>query len=224
MFDRIAGGYDQLNRFLSARIDIRWRKKAIRKLRPYKPGYILDVATGTADMAIMASNILNPEKVVGIDISKNMLEIGLKKVEKEGLTNKIQLQQGDSETINFAENTFDAVMVAFGVRNFENLQNGLAEIYRVLKPGGRLIVLEFSKPRRRAVRSFYNLYMRIAAPQVARWFRQNREAYQYLSESANAFPDRHLFTDLLKKAGFTDTGFQPLTFGICCIYSGEKPY
>jgi demethylmenaquinone methyltransferase/2-methoxy-6-polyprenyl-1,4-benzoquinol methylase len=115
-------------------------------------------------------------------------------------------------------------MVAFGVRNFENLQNGLAEIYRVLKPGGRLIVLEFSKPRRKTVRRFYNLYMRIVAPQVARWFRQNREAYQYLCESASAFPDRQLFTDLLNKAGFTDTGFQPLTFGICCIYTGEKPY
>jgi demethylmenaquinone methyltransferase/2-methoxy-6-polyprenyl-1,4-benzoquinol methylase len=224
MFDSIAGGYDQLNRFLSARIDVQWRKKAIRKLRPYKPGYILDVATGTADMAIMACKMLNPVKVTGIDISKNMLEIGLKKIEKEGLTNKIQLQQGDSETINFAENTFDAVMVAFGVRNFENLQNGLAEIYRVLKPGGRLIVLEFSKPRRKTVRRFYNLYMRIVAPQVARWFRQNREAYQYLCESASAFPDRQLFTDLLNKAGFTDTGFQPLTFGICCIYTGEKPY
>ncbi len=220
MFDSIAGGYDRLNRFLSARIDILWRKKAIRKLKPYKPAYILDVATGTADMAIMTCKMLNPEKVVGIDISKNMLEI----VEKEGLASKIQLQQGDSETINFAENTFDAVMVAFGVRNFENLQNGLAEIYRVLKPGGRLIVLEFSKPRRKTVRSFYNLYMRIVAPQVARWFRQNREAYQYLCESANAFPDRQLFTDLLKKAGFTDTVFQPLTLGICCIYSGEKPY
>lgn len=223
MFDSIAGRYDQLNRFLSARIDIRWRKKAIRKLRPNKPRFILDVATGTADMAIMASNILNPEKVVGIDISKNMLEIGLKKIEKEGLTNKIQLQQGDSETINFAENTFDAVMVAFGVRNFENLEKGLAEMCRVLKPGGKLVVLEFSKPRRRAVKSFYNLYMKIVAPQVARWFRQNREAYQYLCESANAFPDRYLFTDLLKKAGFTETGFQPLTLGICCIYSGEKP-
>lgn len=224
MFDSIAGGYDQLNRFLSARIDIQWRKKAIRKLKAYKPTYILDVATGTADMAIMTCKMLNPEKVVGIDISNKMLELGVKKIEKEGLTNKIQLQQGDSETINFAENTFDAVMVAFGVRNFENLEKGLAEMCRVLKPGGKLVVLEFSKPRRRAVRSFYNLYMRIVAPQVARWFRQNREAYQYLCESANAFPDRHLFSDLLKKAGFTDTGFQPLTFGICCIYSGEKPY
>jgi len=115
------------------------------------------------------------------------------------------------------------VMVAFGVRNFENLEKGLTEMWRVLKPGGRLIVLEFSKPRKKAVKSLYNLYMGIVAPQVVRWFKQNKEAYQYLSESANAFPDRHAFTDILKKVGYTDTGFQALTFGICCIYSGQKP-
>ncbi|MBM3417048.1 MAG: bifunctional demethylmenaquinone methyltransferase/2-methoxy-6-polyprenyl-1,4-benzoquinol methylase UbiE [Bacteroidetes bacterium] len=223
MFDGIAGQYDHLNRFLSARIDISWRKKAIRKLKDDNPRYILDVATGTADMAIMACRLLKPEKIEGIDISANMLELGRKKIEKEGFGSKIRLQPGDSEAINFPENTFDAVMVAFGVRNFENLEKGLAEMYRVLKPGGRLIILEFSKPRRWAVKSLYNLYMGIVAPQVARWFRQNKEAYQYLCESANAFPDRHSFTDILKIAGYTDTGFQPLTLGICCIYSGRKP-
>ena len=223
MFDSIAGQYDHLNRFLSARIDLTWRKKAIRGLRKYQPRLILDVATGTADMAIMACKILQPEKIEGIDISVNMLELGRKKIEKEGLGDKIRLQTGDSETINFPANTFDAVMVAFGVRNFENLDKGLAEMLRVLKPGGRLMVLEFSKPRRRAVRSLYNLYMGIVAPQVARWFRQNKAAYQYLNESANAFPDRHLFVDILNKAGFTDTGFKSLTLGICCIYTGQKP-
>lgn len=223
MFDKIAGKYDQMNRFLSARTDINWRKKAIRMLKKDRPQHILDVATGTADMALMAYKILKPARITGIDISEGMLELGRKKIEKEQLGDKIHLQKGDSETINFAENTFDAVMVAFGVRNFENLEKGLAEMWRVLKPGGRLIVLEFSKPRRRAVKSFYNLYMGIVAPQVARWFRQNKEAYQYLNESAKAFPDRHLFTDILKKAGYSDTGFQPLTFGICCIYSGRKP-
>jgi demethylmenaquinone methyltransferase/2-methoxy-6-polyprenyl-1,4-benzoquinol methylase len=181
------------------------------------------VATGTADMAIMACKMLRPVQITGIDISEGMLELGRKKVEKEGLANIIQLHTGDSETINYSENTFDAVMVAFGVRNFENLENGMAEMLRVLKPGGRLIVLEFSKPRRRAVKSFYNLYMGIVAPQVARWFKQNKEAYLYLCESANAFPDRHLFTDILKTTGYTDTGFKPLSFGICCIYSGRKP-
>ncbi len=224
MFDRIAGGYDKINRFLSARTDIRWRKKAIRWLKKDDPKYILDVATGTADMALLAFRVLNPERIEAIDISENMLELGRKKVEKEGLTNKIRLQRGDSETINFAGNTFDAVMVAFGVRNFENLEKGLAEMQRVLKPGGRLMVLEFSKPRRKAVKSLYNLYMGIVAPQVARWFKQNKEAYQYLCESANAFPDRYSFTDILKKVGYTETGFQPLTLGICCIYTGRKAF
>jgi demethylmenaquinone methyltransferase / 2-methoxy-6-polyprenyl-1,4-benzoquinol methylase len=179
MFDSIAGQYDQLNRFLSARIDLVWRKKAIRFLKKYQPKHILDVATGTADMAIMACKRLKPEKIEGIDISANMLELGRKKIEKEGLGDKIRLQLGDSETINFPDNSFDAVMVAFGVRNFENLEKGLLEMWRVLRPGGRLMVLEFSKPRRRAVRSLYNLYMGIVAPQVARWFRQNKAAYQY---------------------------------------------
>ena len=222
MFDKIAGKYDKLNRFLSARTDIGWRKKAIRKLKKDNPPHILDVATGTADMALLAYKMLKPDRITGIDISEGMLELGRKKIEKEELEDKIQLQLGDSETINFAENTFDAVMVAFGVRNFENLEKGLAEMLRVLKPGGRLVVLEFSKPRRQAVKSLYNLYMGIVAPQVARWFKQNKEAYQYLNKSANAFPDRHLFVDILKKLGYTDTEFTPLSLGICCIYTGRK--
>ncbi len=224
MFDKIAWRYDRMNRFLSARTDIGWRKKAIRLLIKDKPVTILDVATGTADMAILACKILKPEKVIGIDISEGMLELGRKKIEKEGLEQIIQLQAGDSEAINQPSGSFDAVMVAFGVRNFENLETGLAEMLRVLKPGGRLVILEFSKPRKKAVKSLYNLYMRIVAPQVARWFKQNKEAYQYLNESANAFPDRHLFTDILKKTGYTDTGFKPLSLGICCIYTGRKTY
>jgi demethylmenaquinone methyltransferase / 2-methoxy-6-polyprenyl-1,4-benzoquinol methylase len=223
MFDKIAGKYDAMNRILSARTDIGWRKKTIQFLKKDNPKYILDVATGTADMALMAYKILKPQKITGIDISEGMLELGRIKIDKEGLANKIELHTGDSEAINYGENTFDAVMVAFGVRNFENLENGLAEMLRVLKPGGRLIVLEFSKPRRKTVKSLYNLYMRIVAPQVARWFKQNKEAYLYLSESAHAFPDRLLFTEILKKKGFTNTWFKPLSLGICCIYSGRKP-
>ncbi len=224
MFDNIAGKYDKMNRVLSARTDIGWRKKAIRLLKKDNPKHILDVATGTADMAIMAYKILKPDAITGIDISEGMLELGRKKVEKEGLDNKIHLQYGDSATISFADNTFDAVMVAFGVRNFENLENGLAEMLRVMKPGGRLVILEFSKPRRKAVHFFYKLYMGLLAPQVARWFKQNKEAYLYLNESANAFPDRHLLTDILKNLGYTNTGFKPLSLGICCIYSGRKPF
>ncbi|MBK9381874.1 MAG: bifunctional demethylmenaquinone methyltransferase/2-methoxy-6-polyprenyl-1,4-benzoquinol methylase UbiE [Chitinophagaceae bacterium] len=223
MFDKIASRYDLMNRFLSARTDIGWRKKAIQKLKKDNPQHILDVATGTADMALMAYKMLKPAYITGIDISEGMLELGRKKIEKEQLGDKIQLHVGDSETIKSAENTFDAVMVAFGVRNFENLEKGLTEMLRVLKPGGQLIVLEFSKPRSKAVKKFYNLYMGIVAPQVARWFKQNKEAYKYLNESAKAFPDRHLFTDILKKVGYSNTEFQPLSFGICCIYSGRKP-
>jgi demethylmenaquinone methyltransferase/2-methoxy-6-polyprenyl-1,4-benzoquinol methylase len=223
MFNKIAGKYDTMNRVLSARTDISWRKKAIRMLKKENPRIILDVATGTADMAIMTHKMLKPEKVVGIDISEGMLELGVKKVEKEGLSSKILLQQGDSSAINFDSNTFDAVMVAFGVRNFEKLDTGLTEMLRVLKPGGCLIVLEFSKPRRKAIKFFYSLYMRLVAPRVASWFRQNKEAYLYLNESANAFPDRQLFTEILQKTGYTDTRFKPLSLGICCIYSGRKP-
>ena len=223
MFDRIAGRYDTMNRVLSGRTDIGWRKKAIRRLKKDHPKMILDIATGTADMAIMACKMIQPNKVIGIDISQQMLEEGAKKVEREQLGEKITLLRGDSEAINFGENTFDAVMAAFGVRNFENLEKGLLEMLRVLRPGGQLLILEFSKPKQTAVRGLYNLYMRIIAPQVARWFRQNKEAYQYLSESANAFPERQDFVDILNKLGYCDTGYKSLSLGICCIYSGRKP-
>lgn len=222
MFDNIACRYDRMNRFLSARTDIGWRKKAIRLLKKENPATILDIATGTADMAILACKMLKPEKIIGIDISEGMLMLGKKKIEKEGLGHIIQLQTGDSEAINQPSDSFDAVMVAFGVRNFENLETGLTEMLRVLKPGGKLLILEFSKPRRIAVKTLHNLYMKIVAPQAARWFKQNKKAYQYLNESANAFPDRHLFTDILKKTGYTDTSFKPLSLGICCIYTGRK--
>ncbi|MCR6719146.1 MAG: bifunctional demethylmenaquinone methyltransferase/2-methoxy-6-polyprenyl-1,4-benzoquinol methylase UbiE [Chitinophagaceae bacterium] len=222
MFDNIASRYDFMNRFLSARTDVGWRKKAIRLMRKENPKVILDVATGTADMAIMACKLLNPERVEGIDISAQMLEVGKKKIEKEGLSSKIHLQVGDSETINFEENSFDAGMVAFGVRNFENLQKGLTEIKRVLKPGGRIVILEFSRPRQ-PMKTFYNLYMGIMAPQMARWFKQNKDAYKYLNESANAFPDRQDMVDILKQCGFSDTRFKSLSLGICCIYTGFKP-
>ena len=222
MFDRIAGRYDFMNRFLSARTDIGWRKKAIRLLKKDDPKTILDIATGTADMAIRACKILNPDQIVGIDISAQMLEVGKKKIEREGLVDKIRLQVGDSETINFGANTFDAGMVAFGIRNFENLEKGMAEILRVLKPGGQLVIIEFSKPKQ-PIRSLYNLYMGVIAPQMARWFKQNKEAYQYLCASANAFPDRQNLVDILNKVGYSDTRYKSLSLGICCIYSGRKP-
>ena len=222
MFDRIANRYDFMNSFLSVGIDKSWRKKAIKNLQDDDPKLILDVATGTAEMALLACKLLDPQKITAIDISAEMLKIGRKKVEKEGLGHIINLQQGDSETINYDENTFDAVMVAFGVRNFENLEKGLKNMLRVLKPGGMMVILEFSKPRQRAVRSLYNLYMGIVAPQVARWFKQNKEAYTYLCESANAFPDRRQFVNILNSVGFSDTRCKSLCLGICCIYTGRK--
>lgn len=223
MFDRIAVRYDFINHLLSGGIDVSWRRKAIRMLKKDNPQTILDVATGTGDMAILACKLLRPEKVTGIDLSSEMLDLGRKKVEKEGFTSKIELLKGDGETINFPANSFDAIMAAFGVRNFENLENGLKEMLRALKPGGRLVILEFSKPRHSGFRSLYNLYLGIVAPEVAGWFRQNKQAYRYLGESTKAFPDRWRFLEILDKTGFTETSCKPLSLGICCIYSGRKP-
>jgi demethylmenaquinone methyltransferase/2-methoxy-6-polyprenyl-1,4-benzoquinol methylase len=222
MFDEIAGRYDFMNRFLSAGIDRIWRRKAIAVFQKHKPRLMLDVATGTADMAIQAARTLQPERIVGIDISPKMLEIGRQKIEKLNLGTKIELHSGDSETINFADGTFDAVMVAFGVRNFEHLEKGLSEILRVMKPGAQLVVLEFSKPRFPGIRQLYNLYMGFMAPQIARMFKQNKKAYQYLNESAQAFPDGQQFVDILKTAGYIHTSYKPLSLGICCIYVGRK--
>jgi len=223
MFDNIACRYDFMNRVLSAGIDKSWRRKAVNYFRKDAPKTLLDVATGTADMALLAAQMLAPQKITGIDLSEKMLEIGRKKVENEKLATKIELCRGDGETINFADHSFDGVMVAFGVRNFENLEKGLLEIFRVLKPGCQLVVLEFSRPRIPGVKGLYNLYMSVLAPQLAQWFNQNKKAYQYLNESAKAFPDRQQFVDILKKTGYSDTSFKPLSLGICCIYSGRKP-
>ena len=223
MFDDIAPRYDFMNRFLSAGIDRGWRRKAIELFRKDRPGKILDVATGTADMAIMAARMLQPKQIIGIDISEKMLEIGRKKIEQQSLGTNIALHSGDAETISFPDNSFDGVMVAFGVRNFEHLEKGLQEIFRVLKPGGQLVVLEFSKPGIPGVRQLYNLYMGILAPRMAGLFKQNKKAYHYLNESAKAFPDRQQFVDVLNKSGFSGTLFKPLSLGICCIYSGRKP-
>ena len=221
MFNSIAGRYDFLNRFLSAGIDISWRKKAIAELKKLHPKIVLDVATGTADVAIMTEQLLHTEKIVGIDISEGMLELGRKKIEKLGLQN-IELLKGDSETINFADNSFDAVTVAFGVRNFENLEKGLSEMLRVLKPGGKLVMLEFSKPKQKGLKSIYKLYMNVVAPGAGKIFSKNKEAYQYLNQSVQAFPERENFIEIMKKTGYKETYFKTLSLGICCIYCGSK--
>lgn len=222
MFNSIAYRYDFLNRFLSAGVDVWWRKKAIRELKKLKPKNILDVATGTADVAIMATTLLDAEKITGIDISDGMLEIGRAKIKKKGLEKTIELLNGDSETIKFADNSFDAVTVAFGVRNFEHLEKGLAEIKRVLKPGGKLVVLEFSQPKTAGVTQLYNVYMKLVAPNVGKIFSKNRNAYKYLDESIKKFPEGKNFTLILDNLGYINTYCKPLSLGICSIYCGEK--
>ena len=222
MFDDIAPRYDFMNRFLSAGIDVSWRKKALSELKSIKPQIMLDVATGTADVAIMAAHILKPAKIIGIDISTGMLDLGRKKLLKEGLDGLIELQTGDSEAINFPDASFDAVTVAFGVRNFAHLEKGLSEIYRVLKPGGKLVVLEFSKPKIIGIQQFYNLYMGIVAPGMGSIFSKNRDAYQYLHDSVQKFPEGKSFTDILNQTGFKENTCKRLSLGICSIYTGIK--
>ena len=222
MFNRIAFRYDFMNRFLSAGTDTGWRKKALKQLAEEKPKVLLDVATGTGDIAIMAYELLKPDSIIGIDISEKMLEIGKAKVLKLGLEQHIQLQSGDSEAINFPSGSFDAVTVAFGVRNFEHLEQGLKEIKRVLKPGGKLVILEFSKPKIPGITQLYNLYVGIVAPQMASIVSNNRKAYQYLNKSVQGFPEGKVFVDILNNVGFRNTSCKKLSLGICSIYCGVK--
>ena len=222
MFNRIAFRYDFLNRFLSGGIDKGWRKKAISELKLLKPKTVLDVATGTADMPIMLMKLLSPDKVIGIDISQGMLERGRQKIEKTGMKSRISLQSGDGENIHFNDNAFFAATVAFGVRNFQNLEKGLSEIYRVLKPGGKLVILEFSKPSNDIFLPFYKIYLRIIAPRIGKMVSGSLDAYKYLNDSVNAFPEGKAFIEILARTGFRDTYFKKLSLGICTIYCGSK--
>jgi demethylmenaquinone methyltransferase / 2-methoxy-6-polyprenyl-1,4-benzoquinol methylase len=222
MFNHIAFRYDFLNRFLSAGIDVYWRKKAIKELAVLNPRYILDVATGTGDVAIMITKYLLPKKIIGIDISEGMLGFGKQKIAKLQLQNIIELQTGDSEEIHFPDNSFDAITVAFGVRNFESLEKGLKEMLRVLKPGGKLVVLEFSNPKKSAFKGLYNFYMKIVTPGVGKFISKNAEAYQYLNHSVKAFPEGKIFLDILDKTGYANTYLKALSLGICTIYCGNK--
>ena len=222
MFDEISGKYDFLNRFLSAGIDVTWRKKMLKTLKPLQPKIMLDVATGTGDVAIMAEALLKPEKIIGIDISDGMLELGREKLRTRQLTDVITLQNGDSEAINFPDNSFDAVTVAFGVRNFENLEKGLQEILRVLKPGGMLCVLEFSKPTLPGIEQLYNLYLGILAPELAKLVSKNKDAYKYLNNSVRAFPEGKAFTAIMNLSGYKETTCRKLSLGICSLYTGRK--
>lgn len=220
MFNNIARRYDLLNRVLSGGIDIIWRKKAVGKLKEINPKRILDIATGTADFALEAVK-LNPDKIIGVDIAEKMLEIGREKITKAGLSQKIELFKGDSESLQFQDNEFDAVIVSFGVRNFENLENGLAEMFRVLRPGGKVVILEFSQPEKFPFRQLVNFYYRIL-PSIGKLISKDKAAYKYLPDSVQKFPYGKAFATILEKTGFKSVQVTPLTFGICSIYTGIK--
>lgn len=221
MFNNIAGSYDLLNHVLSAGIDIIWRKKAIKILGKNKPKQLLDIATGTGDFAFEAL-ALNPDKIIGVDISEGMLAVGKEKVAKRGLTDKMELMYGDSESLPFEDNTFDGVTVSFGVRNFENLLKGLTDIYRVTKPGGQAVILEFSKPKKFPIKHLYHVYSRYIMPTVGRLISKDKTAYTYLPESVAAFPEGQEFLDYLKQAGFNTPQQKRLSGGIATIYYAEK--
>lgn len=221
MFDSISGRYDFLNHFLSLGIDIRWRKKSINYLKDLQPKRILDIATGTGDFAIESLK-LKPEQVIGVDISEGMLSVGRKKMKKRGFDPIIDMQSGDSENLHFEDDSFDAVIVAFGVRNFENLEKGLAEMNRVLKPGGRAVILEFSKPTIFPFKQLYNLYFRWILPRIGKAVSKDNAAYTYLPESVNEFPYGNDFLNILEKTGYKNTKCKPVTLGISSIYVGEK--
>lgn len=222
MFDNISPKYDLLNHILSVNIDKIWRRKAVKKLMPFNPEKILDIATGTGDFAIAASKIKN-SKITGIDISAGMLEMGRQKIEKKGLSEKIELIKADSENLQFQDNTFDAAIVGFGVRNFETLEKGLSEILRVLKPGGIFIVLEFSKPRKSPFKQLYYFYFRKIIPMLGKLISKDNSAYSYLPESVNKFPDGEDFIKILNTVGFINNRWHSQTFGIASIYQTEKP-
>ncbi len=221
MFNDIASRYDFLNHFLSLNIDYLWRKNVINVLKPLKPKLILDVATGTADLALQATT-LQPEKIIGIDISEEMLKIGQKKIFDKNKESVIQLINADSENMPLESDYFDACMVAFGVRNFENLKQGLKEMYRVLKPNAVLVVLEFSKPAKFPVKQFYNFYFKRILPVLGKLISKNDNAYMYLPESVNQFPDGESFTAILAEIGFKNLEIRKQSFGIASIYVGVK--
>ena len=221
MFDDISPSYDFLNHTLSFGIDKLWRKKVVKLVNANHPNTILDIATGTADLAIALAKT-NASQITGIDISEGMLNIGRKKIYAKGLQNRIILEHGNAEYLRFADNSFDAVTVSFGVRNFENLNKGLNEIFRVLKPGGSLTVLEFSHPGSFPMKQLYHIYFTIICPTLGRIVSKNSRAYSYLHESVAVFPSGQDFTNILTETGFNNTSWKALTLGISTIYSARK--
>ncbi len=221
MFDTISTNYDDLNRVISFGIDVKWRKKVIQIIGETKPKQLLDIATGTGDLAIMMAG-LNPDRVVGLDISSGMLEVGKQKIRKANLSDTIEMIVGDSENMPFENNTFDAITVSFGVRNFANLDKGLTEIRRVLKPGGKLVILETSVPTKFPFKQGYRFHTAVILPIIGKLFSKDKVAYSYLSESANSFPFGEKFNNILLKNGFTTAIDKPVTFGVASIYIATK--
>ena len=222
MFDNIAHSYDLLNHRLSFGIDILWRETAIRQLAPYNPSAILDVATGTGDFAIMAAKKLRPAKVVGVDISEGMMLIGREKARKEGLDDVISFKKDDCEHLSFPDDSFDAITTAFGIRNFQNLDKCLAEMCRVLKPGGKLSILELSRPLRFPMKQLFWIYSHTLLPVYGKLVSRDTEAYKYLISTIESFPQGEEMVGIFKKAGFTEAKFKRLTFGICTCYLATK--
>lgn len=221
MFDTISGNYDDLNRVISFGIDVKWRKKVLKMVSEKKPKTILDIATGTGDLAILMANT-SADKIIGLDISKGMLDIGIQKIANKNLSSKIEMLLADSENMPFEDNTFDAVTVAFGIRNFETLEKGLAEILRVLKPNGIFVILETSNPTKSPYKQGYYFYTKNILPIIGKLFSKDNSAYGYLSESAANFPFGEKLNNILKKIGFIDVVALPQTFGVATIYSATK--
>jgi len=221
MFDAISKEYDGLNRVISFGIDIKWRKKVVEIVANTNPKFILDIATGTGDMAINLAET-NAEKIVGLDISEGMLDVGKQKILKKGLQDKIEMVVGDSENLPFENDTFDAITVGFGVRNFETLEKGLSEIYRVLKPNGIFVILETSVPTKTPFKQGYNIYSKHILPVIGKLFSKDRSAYRYLSDSASVFPYGEALNNILRKIGFINVINKPQTFGVATIYTSSK--
>jgi demethylmenaquinone methyltransferase / 2-methoxy-6-polyprenyl-1,4-benzoquinol methylase len=222
MFDGISSEYDSLNRMISMGIDIKWRKRVVDVLIPKKPDRILDIATGTGDLAL-ALTATNASKIIGLDISPGMLSVGKEKVNAQNLEQTIEMVIGDSEALTYDDNSFDAITVAFGVRNFENLDLGLSELFRVLKPGGTLVVLETAVPTRFPFKQGYFLHTQIIVPLMGKLFTRDRAAYKYLSDSAAVFPYGKKFNNILEKIGFIEVEDRPQTLGVASIYCATKP-
>lgn len=222
MFDNIAPTYDTLNHRLSWDIDKGWRKKAIHQLLPFQPKTILDIATGTGDFAILSAKELRPQRMIGIDISEGMMKIGQKKVEAEGLQHIVSFKKDDCTHLSFDDNSFDAVTAAFGIRNFQNLDQGLSEMYRVLRPNGHLSIVELTTPVSFPMKQLFKLYSHTILPVYGKLISKDTSAYSYLTKTIEAFPQGEVMLDILRKAGFKDASFKRLTFGICTMYFATK--